>query len=101
MTEQGAAEEVAGKRLAESLWWPQQVAEFLGVTTSTLDQWRSRGKGPRYYKVGKHARYDPYDLRLFLLSKASDASDEEAPRSAAAIGTPVRYRARRRGARSA
>jgi Helix-turn-helix domain len=45
----------AGK--PEPLATPGQVAEVLGVPEHTLAQWRSRGKGPRYCRVGRHVRY--------------------------------------------
>lgn len=70
MTEEEAADEVAGKRLAENLWGTDRTSEFLGVSVGQLHQWRSRGGGPRSYKVDTKVKYDP-DLRIFLLGKAS------------------------------
>lgn len=32
---------------------PEQVAEALGIKKRTLAAWRSLGKGPRFYRVGK------------------------------------------------
>lgn len=35
-----------------------EVAEFLGVPSATLVQWRYLGKGPAWRKIGKYVRYD-------------------------------------------
>ena len=38
---------------------PEDLAEFLNdIPLKTLAQWRSRGIGPKYRKVGRHVRYD-------------------------------------------
>ena len=42
------------------------VAAFLRVEKGTLYQWRSRRKGPRAFKVGRHLRYDMADVRAWL-----------------------------------
>lgn len=34
-----------------------EVAEVLGVPEKTLREWRSRGVGPEYLKVGRYVRY--------------------------------------------
>jgi len=40
-----------------------QVAEALGVDSSTLSRWRSRGVGPRVYWLGKASpRYREQDV---------------------------------------
>jgi excisionase family DNA binding protein len=36
---------------------PKEVAEYYGVPEKTLAQWRSRGIGPRFSKIGRHVRY--------------------------------------------
>jgi predicted DNA-binding transcriptional regulator AlpA len=36
----------------------RQVADILGVAEITLQQWRARGEGPRYFRAGRrHIRY--------------------------------------------
>ena len=42
-----------------------EAAQLLGLSVSTLRNWRFSGKGPRYYKLGRSVRYDPADLRAF------------------------------------
>jgi predicted DNA-binding transcriptional regulator AlpA len=34
-----------------------EVAEVLGIPEKTLREWRSRGIGPDYLKVGRYVRY--------------------------------------------
>jgi predicted DNA-binding transcriptional regulator AlpA len=54
---------------AEELWTAEQVARFLGVPVSTLYRWRCFGEGPPAYRVGRHLRYDPVELQLWLDEK--------------------------------
>lgn len=49
----------------------QEVADFLGVPKRTLDQWAARARGPRFIKVGKHARYRWSDVEAWLEANAS------------------------------
>ena len=42
-----------------------QAAEFLGVSTRTLQAWRVRGGGPRYCKIGRAVRYRRRELVSF------------------------------------
>ena len=44
------------------LWSVQDVADYLGVPTKTLYQWRCTGYGPRAKRVGKYLRYKPDDV---------------------------------------
>lgn len=50
------------------------VSEFLGVPVATLDQWAYQGKGPRFFRVGRHRRYDETELRAWLEAQASRKS---------------------------
>ena len=34
-----------------------EVAEVLGIPEKTLTEWRCRGTGPEYLKVGRYVRY--------------------------------------------
>ncbi len=34
-----------------------EVAKHLSMPPKTLAEWRSRGTGPRYLKIGRHVRY--------------------------------------------
>jgi hypothetical protein len=64
---------VAEGRLTEDMWDAERASQFLGgVPIGTLYQWRSRRYGPRSYKVGGQIKYDPADLRRWLLSHARE-----------------------------
>lgn len=45
---------------------PDEAAKYLGVSVATLAQWRWRGTGPKYCKLGDspraHTRYRREDL---------------------------------------
>ncbi len=45
---------------------PSQVAAYLGVPELTLKEWRYKGKGPRFVKVGKHVRYRWPDIEDWI-----------------------------------
>lgn len=43
-----------------------QVAEYLNLPAGTLTQWAHRGIGPKYKRVGRHARYSWSDVDSWL-----------------------------------
>jgi len=43
-----------------------EAAAFLRVAPSTLRFWRMKGRGPRWYKLGKRIFYDRSDLEAFI-----------------------------------
>lgn len=51
------------------LMTPAQTGEYLGVTLNTLQKWRSRNIGPKYFKYGganqSAIRYDKDDVIAF------------------------------------
>lgn len=55
----------------DRLWSVNDTADFLGVPVGTLYQWRTRGQGPRAFRVGRHLRYDPADIRQWLNEQAA------------------------------
>lgn len=55
----------------DRLWSLKDVSEFLGVPVKTLYAWRSLGSGPPGYRVGRHVRYDPDQVRAWLLTQAA------------------------------
>jgi len=50
----------------EHLLDEDQTATFLHVSTKTLQSWRLRKLGPRYFKLSNRVRYSPEDLRAYL-----------------------------------
>ncbi|MET8350915.1 helix-turn-helix domain-containing protein [Micromonospora sp. NPDC005206] len=55
----------------DDLWSIEDVSAFLRVPVGTLYQWRYRRTGPRAFKVGRHLRYDPADVRSWLSGQAA------------------------------
>ena len=53
---------------------PEQVAEFLGVTKATLADWRCKGMGPAYIKVGRLIRYPESPLVDWLEARTQQAA---------------------------
>jgi len=51
----------------EPLVMASKVSSFLGgLSASTLKDWRVRGTGPKYYKVGKHVMYRISEVSAWL-----------------------------------
>lgn len=58
---------------------PEYLAESLGIPIRTLYMWRSRGVGPRGYKIGKHVRYKAQDVEEWLETRSDEARGDGAP----------------------
>ena len=59
----------SGRQLAT----PEEVADFLnGIPVKTLTQWRYRGIGPRYRKVGRYVRYEWAEVHAWVARQAPD-----------------------------
>lgn len=56
--------------MTEKLLTLGEVADVLGVPPSTLHQWKWKGTGPRWLKVGRHLRMRPEDLESWLEASA-------------------------------
>ncbi|WP_443749395.1 helix-turn-helix transcriptional regulator [Asticcacaulis solisilvae] len=57
--------------MCEHLLTTQQAATFLGASPRTLEDWRLRGGGPVYRKIGRRlVRYCDTDLSAFIASGA-------------------------------
>ena len=51
---------------------PPEAAGILKAPEATLAQWRYKGTGPAYYRVGRHIRYARSDLDAYLTSVRVD-----------------------------
>lgn len=51
-----------------------QAAELLQVKPQTLEQWRWRGCGPRFVKVGRSCRYRRADLDAYLTGRTFEST---------------------------
>ena len=45
---------------------PPAAADFLGIDATTLANWRGKGCGPKYRKIGERVVYDVNDLVAFV-----------------------------------
>ena len=48
------------------LWTVEETAEFLAIPVSTLYKLNHKRSGPRFYRVGRHCRYDPQEVMDWL-----------------------------------
>ncbi|WP_436492173.1 helix-turn-helix domain-containing protein [Actinokineospora sp. HUAS TT18] len=44
------------------LWDTDDLAAFLKLPPKTLREWRHKGIGPAFKRMGKHVRYQPADV---------------------------------------
>lgn len=51
--------------MSQQHWRTGQAAQALGIKKSTLEQWRTQGKGPAYLRIGRLVYYDPQDVHAF------------------------------------
>ncbi|MCL2489502.1 MAG: helix-turn-helix domain-containing protein [Propionibacteriaceae bacterium] len=59
--------------MAERLWSIDDLAGYLGVSKSTVYDWRNRGQGPVAHRLGKHLKYARADVDAWLASRRDDA----------------------------
>jgi excisionase family DNA binding protein len=43
-----------------------EAAKMLGIAEATLNEWRIRGKGPAYTKMGRLVRYPDYEVQRYI-----------------------------------
>ncbi|MEU6448191.1 helix-turn-helix domain-containing protein [Streptomyces sp. NPDC046979] len=48
---------------------PEDIAEIFGVPVETVYQWRKKRIGPPGFRIGKHLRYDPADIRTYVTER--------------------------------
>ncbi len=53
---------------------PEDVAELLAVPVQTLYQWRRKRSGPPAFRIGRHLRYDPSELHIWIANLAREAA---------------------------
>ena len=69
--------EFTGSSLLASLISPATLADALGTTERTLSEWRIRGYGPSYLRVGRTIRYRPEAVDSWLLAQERRSTAEE------------------------
>ena len=64
---------LVGKVGKRQLVKEQTAAEYLGVSRSTMQQWRHYRRGPKYFKLGnKRILYDLTELEAWIESQLID-----------------------------
>lgn len=58
-----------GRRRLDRLASRPEVANYLGVPVATLVRWAYVRTGPKYRKVGRHARYSWQDVDRWLATQ--------------------------------
>ncbi|MER6152110.1 helix-turn-helix domain-containing protein [Streptomyces hirsutus] len=53
---------------------PVNLADLLGVPVETVYQWRRKQTGPCGFRVGRHLRFDPEDVRVWVESQMERAA---------------------------
>lgn len=57
-------------RLPERYLTPEDLVELFELpSVETVYQWRRKRIGPRGFRVGRHLRYDPDDVRAWVKSR--------------------------------
>ncbi|MFD0114262.1 helix-turn-helix domain-containing protein [Streptomyces sp. NBC_01280] len=60
--------------LPERYLTPVDLADILSVPLETVYQWRRKHTGPRGFRVGRHVRFDPEDVRVWVESQMAEAA---------------------------
>lgn len=56
----------------------REAAEYIHVSTKTLQSWRAKGQGPPYVKLGRLVRYDFGVLRSWAEARTRQSTSEQA-----------------------
>ena len=59
------------------------AAVRIGLKRKTLDNWRSLGNGPPYYKLGNKVVYDDADVDAWLVTRKRTSTSDPGPVKAA------------------
>lgn len=64
--------------MTDKLMTQREVKEITGLADSTLEQWRLKGKGPKFIKLGRLVRYRTSDVQNYIAGLQGFASTTEA-----------------------
>jgi hypothetical protein len=69
----------------------KDAAAFMNLSSATLETWRSRGRGPKYYQPGgRRVVYARKDLVDFINENASDLKEDRQRTFASSIPDALR-----------
>ena len=52
-----------------------ELASYLGISISTVYDWRVHGKGPAAYRFGKHLKFAVSDVRAWIAQQREPGSE--------------------------
>jgi predicted DNA-binding transcriptional regulator AlpA len=55
------------------------AAQRIGLAGKTLDNWRSQGSGPPYYKLGGRIVYDDVEVDAWLAARRRTSTSDPGP----------------------
>jgi excisionase family DNA binding protein len=56
---------------ASRMWTHEETAAFLGIKEQTLYFLNHKGRGPKYYKIGRYCRYRSADVEQWLETRCT------------------------------
>jgi excisionase family DNA binding protein len=62
----GRVRVAASSKAVPQLLSVPELAKLLQVPVATIYRWRHRGEGPEPIRVGRHLRFDPADVAVWL-----------------------------------
>lgn len=68
--------EHTGTGLQPAVLAAPEAAEYIGTTAGTLAQWRHRGQGPVFLRMGRAVRYRRVDLDAYLETLVAETMAE-------------------------
>lgn len=57
---------------------PKEVAAYLRKPEKTLTEWRYRGVGPAYHRIGRDVRYEWADVHAWVASQRHETGPQSA-----------------------
>lgn len=54
----------------------KEAASRLGLSASTLNKWRTQGRGPQFVKLGRAVCYRPADLDAWVNDQLKSSTSE-------------------------
>lgn len=62
-------------RLPDRYLTPEDLVQLFELpSVETVYQWRRKHIGPRGFRVGRHLRYDPQDVQVWVKSRMEGAA---------------------------
>jgi predicted DNA-binding transcriptional regulator AlpA len=54
-----------------------QAAQVLGISIATIRRWRTSGKGPSYFRVGRIIRYAQKAIEEFVAANSGPTQEQQ------------------------